>query len=243
MTAEISGLKGSTTYSFRTYAKTSKGTFYGEEKQFTTVSPTEIYISDAGYATFYDSQYTYTLPESLSALVVTGVEDSRPTYITIADGKTSSSVIPKGVAVILKSDIKKTGTYELTRSGNAASYMGENLLHGSDNATTTTASDNNSLFYKLTYGPATSSQKDVFGWYWGETGGKAFSIEGHKAWLAVPKPQAARSFGLDDENTEAIADEKGKLRGGPCYDLQGRCVVKPVKKGIYIQNGKKFVIK
>ena len=53
------------------------------------------------------------------------------------------------------------------------------------------------LHYKLAYGNAGSNLGDVFGWYWGAQNGGAFQIEGHKAWLVVPKQNGTRAYAID----------------------------------------------
>ncbi|MBQ7496141.1 MAG: hypothetical protein IJT75_10405, partial [Bacteroidaceae bacterium] len=139
-----------------------------------------------------------------------------------------------------------TYTLNYTQEG---SYAGPNLLHGSDVATTTTGGE---VYYKLTYGSA-SGHEDVFGWYWGEEEGAAFSIGAHKAWLAITREQAGldggtpvKSFGLSGNVTDGLPNMEGfgqtKQLSEPYYhDLQGRRVSRPAS-GLYIVNGKKIAI-
>ncbi len=198
----------------------------------------------AKYATFYDSQSAYTLPTDLTASVVTGVNNGKLTYQIIAEGGKSNNVIPKGVAVMLTSKKKETSSYTLKPTDNEATYGNSNWLKGSDETTTTTA-DGNCLFYKLSYGPSNTNQSDVFGWYWGAANGNAFQIEGNKAWLAVPMSAGApvRSFTMEDEATNIESLEKSTKTDDKYYDLQGRRIPKPTSKGIYIHQGKKYIIK
>ncbi|MBQ0019246.1 MAG: leucine-rich repeat domain-containing protein [Bacteroidales bacterium] len=196
-----------------------------------------ITTSPEGYATFYSSEAAYALPNGLSAQVVTACSKNKLTYKTIADGSVSG-IIPKGTAVMLVSEAKKAGTFKLTPAETATSYTGTNLLHGSDEATTTTASGTN-YYYKLTYGEGAESE--IFGWYWGAEEGAAFQIDGNKAWLALPKSLVTRSgFALDEETAiEEVITEKAAVY----YDLQGRRIGTPTASGIYIVNGKKVMIK
>ena len=198
----------------------------------------------AKYATFYDSQSAYTLPSGLTASVVTGVNNEKLTYKVIAEGGKSNNVIPKGVAVMLTSKKEGTSSYTLKPTDNDATYGNSNWLKGSDETTTTTA-DGNCLFYKLSYGPSNTNQSDVFGWYWGAANGNAFQIEGNKAWLAVPMSAGApvRSFTMEDEATNIESLEKSTKTDDKYYDLQGRRIPKPTSKGIYIHQGKKYIIK
>lgn len=200
----------------------------------------DITISTAGYSTFYNSQFAYILPNGLSAQVVTNASNGKLTYKTIADGNTAG-IVPKGTAVILASQGGRVGIYTLNPTLNDASYSGTNLLHGSDNATTTTG---NGYHYKLSYGKTGTEWNDVFGWYWGAQDGTPFQIEGHKAWLVVPNGGTrAEGFTIDGDATEIISIVSEEEGLDVYYDIQGRRISTPARSGLYIKNGKKIVIK
>lgn len=212
-----------------------------------TYSDQYVKLSDAGYATFYDEFCDYTLPSGLKASVVTKATESRLSYTTIADGE-SDGIVPARVAVLLEGKRRSADTYILKPSDTSMTYSGTNLLHGSDDATITTA-DEDCLFYKLAYGPKGTEWSNVLGWFWGDTDGKPFNIEGHKAWLAIPKSSSVKSrpifYSIDGnaielELVEEVASEEGNSEW---YDLQGRRVDQPSQRGIYIQNGKKVFVK
>ena len=113
---------------------------------------------------------------------------------------------------------------------------------GSDVVTTTSATGQN-LYYKLTYGPSGTSLAQSFGWFWGARNGAAFSIDGHRAWLAVPAGSAAtRGFLISGEAT-GISDLTTDTDGSPLRDLQGRPAAQNPQKGIYVRGGRKVVIK
>ena len=197
-------------------------------------SEREVVMPASGYATFYDSQSAYTLPNSLSAQVVTSASNGKLTYKTIADGS-SSRIVPRETAVLLISSEKRNGTYKLVASDSKLTYSDKNLLHGSDEATTTTG---DGYHYKLCYGQSGTNMKDVFGWYWGAADGNAFQIDGHKAWLVVPKTSSGGTRGYTIEGEATGIDVINTDNEGVYHDLQGRRISKPVKKGIYIRNGK-----
>lgn len=201
-----------------------------------------ITTSSAGYATFYSSESTYTLPSGLSALVVTGASGGKLTYRSIADGSVSG-VVPRGTAVMLTSDSKQAGSYTLTPTESTVSYSGTNLLHGSDEATTTIG---DGYHYKLSFGPTGTKWDNVFGWYWGAQNGAPFQIEEHKAWLVVPRNNGTRAAGFTIEGDVLGVESLEKLSDSPSdlyFDLQGRRVSQPAQKGFYIKNGKKVVLK
>ena len=195
-------------------------------------------ISSLGYATFYSSESAYTLPNGLSAQVVTNASNGKLMYKTIADGAVSG-VIPKGTAVMLSSDDKRSGTFTLIASDSQTTYNGANLLRGSDEATTTTG---DGYHYKLSYGELGTNMSSVFGWYWGTQNGGSFQIEGHKAWLVVPKSAATRGFTIDGDAT-GIFNIEHEEKETEFFDLSGRRISLPSKKSMYIKNGKKVIIK
>ena len=199
----------------------------------------DITTSTSGYATFFDSQSSYILPNGLSAQVVTNAANGKLTYKTITDGSVSG-VVPKGTAVMLASDNKQSGTYTLTATESGASYSGTNLLRGSDEAQMTTG---DGYHYKLSYGKSGTTWSDVFGWYWGADNGGSFMTEGHKAWLVVPKSAATtRGYSVDGETT-GISTLELSEDAAVYYDLQGRRITQPTTKGVYIKNGKKVMVK
>ncbi len=197
-------------------------------------------LSKQGYATFYDSKHSYELPEGIKAYIVTAATPDALTYQEL------NSAITSGTAVMLESSDKKGDEITLKSVDYvSASYTGNNLLKGSDEATMTSANED-SWFYKLTYGTKDSKYASTFGWFWGAADGAAFQIEAHRAWLAIPKTgQSAPAFGysLGGEAT-GISEIEGMRNAGneTFFDLQGRKVVKP-SKGLYIVNGKMVVIK
>lgn len=200
----------------------------------------DITTSAAGYATFYSSLSTYTLPEGLTASVITGVDYGKLklTYVEL-----EGNVVPKGTAVMLTSADKKSGTYTLSRTPVSASYNGPNLLLGSDEATMV-SSGGNDYYYKLSYGKSGGAKSNVFGWYWGASNGGAFQIEANKAWLALPKTSAkVMGFSLNEHATGVSVIKQTDDSNEAYFDLQGRRVMYPRAKGVYIKNGKQVIIK
>ena len=199
-------------------------------------------LSASGYATYYNSLDSYSLPSGLVAKVVTGVEGKKIIYKTIADGAQSNNVVPADVAVMLESKTKQGGTYTLTLSVRDDVYTGANLLEGSDVATRVQPLADEYV-YKLSYGPSNSEYSNVFGWYWGAANGGAFDITAHKAWLTLKKSNAVKAYIFDDEITgiEDLGNETPEKQ--TIYDLQGRKVDHLNRKGIFIVNGKKIVRK
>ena len=75
---------------------------------------------------------------------------------------------------------------------------------------------------------------------------KEGTIGANKAYLQIPTSAARETLTIsfDDEETTGIAEVRSKKSDvrGEWYDLQGRKVAQPTK-GLYIKNGKKYVIR
>ena len=135
--------------------------------------------------------------------------------------------IPAGQAVILKST---TGTVTLTPATTTATLSGNDLKGGIE---VTSGYD----AYTLSRG---IDSNGALGFY--KFSG---SLDASKAHLEIPT-SAARSFiGFGDDNTTgielpALADDEA----AEWYSLDGRRLSgKPARKGIYVRNGKKYIIK
>lgn len=211
-----------------------------------------VILSSAGYATFYNAYNNFKIPVGLSAQVVTFDSYGNLSYNTIANG-----IIPKGVPVILKSNNKRGGTYTLTSTTESATYSGENLLHGSSSQTMTsnvngvsTSGNSSYVYYKLAYGKSGSVNANKFGWYWGANNGAAFSIEGGKAWLALPMTNAQSKRAvlfIDDDmsiedatSIDEIEQSCNNEANSIQYNMAGQRVDNSYN-GIIIVNGKKIV--
>ena len=195
-------------------------------------------ISNGDYATYYNSKLNFEIPSTLKAYVVTEATTEALTYAEIKD------IIPAGTAVMLESVDKTSGEYTLTSTREKASYTGTNMLNGSDESTITSSDNSSCLFYKLAFGHSGTDLAKAFGWYWGANGGAAFLIEGHRAWLAIPKTVAAtRGYPLGGDGTTGISNTTSDIQNDDVfYNLKGQRVAAP-SKGMYIRNNKKVVIK
>ena len=195
-------------------------------------------ISNGDYATYYNSKLNFEIPSTLKAYVVTEATTEALTYAEIKD------IIPAGTAVMLESVDKTSGEFTLTSTREKASYSGTNMLNGSDESTITSSDNSSCLFYKLAFGHSGTDLAKAFGWYWGANGGAAFLIEGHRAWLAIPKTVAAtRGYPLGGDGTTGISNTTSDIQNDDVfYNLKGQRVAAP-SKGMYIRNNKKVVIK
>lgn len=96
-------------------------------------------------------------------------------------------------------------------------------------------------FYKLAYDNYT--EKTGLGFYWGAENGGIYTVKPGLAYLAVPEAQAANVKGFSFDGTQtSINGVEATTAKGAIYNLNGQRVEK-AQCGIYIQNGKKFIVK
>ena len=171
----------------------------------------------------------------------------------------SGDVIPAATGVVIKAKdeeqqveiLKVPATsYKFTVTDAAGYVDTENMLRGSDTETLTTGGE---AYMKLSLN--NNDEANSVGFYYGEASGAAFTNSAHQAYLAIPaaltsvvKPEGY-PFSEVVTGIATLNDERGTLNDA-IYDLSGRRVNVQssmlngqVPKGIYIQNGKKFIVK
>ncbi|MGM9696880.1 MAG: hypothetical protein ACI3X8_08445 [Alloprevotella sp.] len=123
-----------------------------------------------------------------------------------------------------------------------AAYAGDNMLEYRRDASNKTKSmkSSNVYYYKL------AIKDGNVGFYWGATDGAAFKMtKPSTAYLTVPQSMSVQGFvlNLEEGETTGIATVVTN-EDAPIYNLQGiRMNGKNLPKGIYIQGGKKFMVK
>lgn len=160
---------------------------------------------------------------------------------TLSDGGTEMNgyFVPANTGVLIQAsfdagnDPAKIPFY--TVENKLVDAFAENLMHPASEEMT-----GDYKFYKLAYDDAAS--QTGLGFYWGADDGAAFTIKPGTAYLRLPKDSGIRSFVLDDIVDAIRATEVGERADNAIYNLQGQRV-KSMRKGIYIINGKKVVLK
>ena len=172
----------------------------------------DVAIGTAGWRTLVTS-VDATLPEDLTAYVVTEYTDEKATLTEVASVKANNAYLLKGA--------KNNYTLTVTES---VSEPAVNLLKISD------ATTGNGVY-------VLANKSNGVGFYrW--AGG---SLGAGRVYLDAPN--AAREFiGFGIDETTAIEGVAANVLDGQFFDLQGRRVAQP-QKGLYIVNGKKVVIK
>ncbi len=193
-----------------------------------------------GLTTFYNKNYGYELPGSVTAYAVTAAEKDQP--VSITEAFKSGLYIQNGTALLLKGT-PGTKLYLPTRSLATATFNGTNLLEGGRTADGYTAASQAGeyYYYKL------AIKDDQLGFYWGAENGAAFQMKKPTtAYLAVPKSAVQQASGLRIDldaitGVQSVEMQDSKDGNGQIYTLDGRRCTTVPRKGMYIINGKKVI--
>lgn len=199
------------------FEEVSETDFAGQPVTFTPST------DNKNYATL-NLPYASTLPTGVTAYTAT-VEG---TTVNLTEYKTENQVLPANTPVLL------TATSADSKTFAPAAYAAkeETGFQGTLAATAVTATN--------TYILSKGNGETVKFFALDETNN---TINANKAYLVVSKGTNAQALNFNFGNTTGIlnAAVEGVNANAPLFDLSGRRVVKAVKGGIYIQNGKKFV--
>ena len=207
----------------------------------------EISVAKAtGGITTFASNCDYIMPENLTGYIVT--EAAETGTITTKAVYHADEEVPAYTPLIIKSredytEEETAKTYNPIALNKSLSYTGdENMLEYTrdENGYTKTSKDKSVYYYKL------AIKNDIVGFYWGADNGAAFEMtKPSTAYLTVPNTMNVQGFVLNLEEGEptgiatVVTNEDA-----PIYNLQGiRMNGKNLPKGIYIQGGKKFMVK
>lgn len=190
-------------------------------------------ISAVGYSTF-SSEHAVIVPPGMQAGVVTLDSDIAQVDYIYQTG----DIIPANEGVLLKAN---PGSYDFTIANSASTNPAvENYLQPANTNEVITAPAG-VLFYILANDP-----DNGIGFYFqsGSNNGTQVSGIKGKAYLAVEGARQVRGFRLEDRNTSHISEINQPTNAETIYSIDGRIVKKEhITKGIYIVNGKKYIIK
>ena len=187
----------------------------------------EITIDAGEYATFYKDEALYTEDENAELYTIASVTD---TEVVLSD---QIKVAPAKTPLLIYNKGEKDMTFI--------------LLPTEEQADAITAADQFKGTLEAKEMPASKEGEDYY-----VCTGKAFvwvmnegTIAANKCWLEIIAQAAGarantRSITGGSDTTGIDAATRDDI-DGDYYDLQGRKVVKPNSKGIYIKNGKKVI--
>lgn len=183
----------------------------------------EVPLTNVGEASYATAYLPFAVSNVADATAFVGKKAAEGNALNM----TSVASIPANTGVVLKG-AKDAGKAVLT-IGEATTTVAENALSG-----TLVEKD---YANELVLG----NNDGNIGFYGMNTGAK---IGANKAFLPATA-SGAQGFVLNfDGEATAIESVMGETNtDAPVYDLSGRRVVKTVKGGLYIQNGKKFIVR
>lgn len=199
-------------------------------------------VSKYGYTTYTSQEYSYSMPKGCQGFVVTKENDG----IKLTEKYKPGDAVPAKTPLLIKAEPGTYSIYQTVRKA-VAPAEGENLLRGDFDAdgkiTYGWENKDNYYYYKLT-----TRNKANFGFYFGEAHGWPFKMSNtSRAYLVLPREQSSsvKSLVLDDAILETAVSlpTESKPTDGHTYDLSGRLCQGKLVPGIYIQNGRKIVVR
>ena len=191
-------------------------------------------VTSAGYATYVsDHDLDYSNVDGLKAYKAT----VNGTAITF----TKVTTVPAGEGVLIQANADSYNIPILVANQAAWAAEANAFIRGTGAAVATGSGPYNYILNKV---------NGVVGFY--KANGQ--TVATNRAYLQSTAPVEQVALHLDGETTaiDALNDERESLYDGAIYDLSGRLItngqssmvnVQSLPKGIYIQNGKKFIVK
>lgn len=213
------------------------GTPYDEsEFDYTEITSIEVpvYVSEDGYATFHYGGFALKVPAGVTATTYSYADNALTTSKTYNEG----DVIPAKTAVVLKAN---EGNYFFAGTTETGERPTATNLYGSDVETTTNV-EGMGKYYMLSLDA--ESTPGSIGFYWGADGGGAFTSKAHKVYLALPASAQVKGFAFNDVTNGITAKTTTtEQANAPVYSLTGVRMSSPLPAGIYVRNGKKFIVR
>ena len=201
------------------------GNVYSQE--FLLSNGYELTIAAGEYATFYHNEALYVEDEDAVLYTIASVTDTEAVLsdaIEVAPAETP-------LLVYNKSEQAKTFLLIPTAEPDLALTVAD-AFKGTLDAKKFSKDDMEAAVYYVCTGKAFAPVKS------------AGTIAANRCWLEISMaaPSNARKI-VHGDATKITNTDRTDLTDGDLYDLNGRKVLNPTKKGIYIKNGKKVVIK
>lgn len=186
-------------------------------------------LNNKNYATYY-LPFAAKAPEGVTAYAGT-INNGNVQLTEYANG-----VIPANKGVVLVSDTKTTATFTLADASEVTEPEQTNELTGVFTETGLSSVENSDQVRIF------SKKDNVAGFYKPNSG--ITSLAANKAYIMAPTNEGALVLNFAGGEVTGInqATINATEANAPIYDLTGRRVAKAVK-GIYVKNGKKFIVK
>jgi len=186
---------------------------------------TYLTVSTSGYATYYDSQKAYTVPNGLTGFIFD------PSDKKIVRTYETGSVVPADEPLVLGGTAGVTAAmYSLTYTTTTNSKSENNALKGSDVDAETEGGDGYH-FYMLSLNEA--GDINSVGFYFQNENGKAFTNKAHKAYLALIGSDAKSAYLFSEGEADGISEVSSfRFQVSRKYFENGQIVI--------VKNGKKY---
>lgn len=212
------------------YLKNNSGSFSSALLIEETTYPNTAKMTEANgvngvdYIATFSAPFATILPEGVTAYIV----DKTETYANFAEVE-SGKAIPANTGVLLANTEGGTVTMVPAASEETATITGNLLQHSAGAAHTITADDHAYILAKA---------NGIVAFYRAKVG---TTLPMNRAYL--PFTAEASTIGLNFGTTNGITpiDASADPAATATYDLSGRRVTTPVKGGLYIRGGKKFI--
>ena len=209
--------------------------------------------NDAYWATFSSDKVAF-MPSSDVDVYTVVVESSKLTTMSGTDGvfgkeetltvdgkDVKGYYVPANTGVLLYSLEENLTYYTVDNKTVDAVVADFNMLQP---ASKSMSEIEDCVFFKLAYNDYKA--KTGLGFYYGKADGGAFSVKAGTAYLAVPTANipvsGVKGFVLDGMETGINGAEAEAGSNAAIYNLQGQRVQK-AQHGLYIMNGKKYMVK
>ena len=195
-------------------------------------------LGQSNYITAY-LPYAYQMPQGMSGYIVKAADNG----IAVTPAYAAGSMVPALTPLLIKGTEGSIGAVTLQPgSATAPAAQDGNLLHGTLTNAKTEA-DGDCLYYKLSYG---ADALMPLGFYWAAEDGAPFTNTALRAYLAIPRAQAAQQQGFSLNAGEVTGVNKLQAPASDAspvyYDIQGRRLLRLPAHGIVIKgNGTKMV--
>ncbi len=219
-------------------AETSTSAFYLEETTYANnpAMTTAKGIDEEKKIATFSAPFAFTLPAGIDAYIVKQTKTDGTASLTKLASEGDVVAANTGVILLGTTDEANVLMIPATTTGvNDAESMLGNTAGAPKNIVT---AGNNYILAKNSEGNIIFSKASA-----GATNGNNLAM--NKAYLTVPGGSANQfkiDFGGTTTAIETIATE-GNNNSSAVYDLSGRRVSTPAHRGIYIRNGKKFMVK
>lgn len=200
-----------------------------------TVSPAaakNVENLESGYIATFSAPFPTVVPEGATAYYVSGTE-THGSSLTARTQAISAAAIPANTGVILSAGSDATLTMVPATTETTPGTSATNLLGNSAGAAKTMTTADNAYLLSTTGGTTA--------FYKGSAG---TVLDMNRAYLTVNSSASTITLGFDATQTgiETVTDDNAEANS-PLYDLSGRRVNQTHKGGIYIQGGKKVIVK